>query len=131
MRPIISRPGSVLLRSRENQTNYSRVTRDEGGERIGELIRSDDQGAPHGVYDAILSRWVEIGVHGQADHLLGQPFAHRRAVGCDGKALVSLLAMQRDRVMDRGRNTAGLERSREPVAPARGNADGVLRPDRG
>src|ERR1700736_4526721 len=72
--------------------------------------------APRGD-DAVLGRLVEIGVHGEADHLLGEPFAHRRAALGDREMLVALLAMQRHRIVDRGRDALALERNREPVAP--------------
>src|SRR5262245_23314600 len=92
---------------------------------------SSPQRVPHRLDDAILSRFLEVGVHGQAYHLLGQPFAHRRAAERNGKVLVRLLAMQRNRVVDRGRNALGLERRRKPVTPAAGKPEGILRPYRG
>src|SRR5262249_9495963 len=49
----------------------------------------------------------------------------------NGKVLVRLLAMQRNRVVDRGRNALGLERRRKPVTPAAGKPEGILRPYRG
>ena len=57
-------------------------------------------------------------MHGQTDHFLGQPFAHRRAASGDREALVGLLAMQRDRVVNRGWDALNFERGCEPVAAA-------------
>src|SRR5262249_31149664 len=68
---------------------------------------SPTQRAPHGGDDPLLGGLVEIGVHGQADHFLGQPFAHRRAAGGEREVLVRLLAVQRGRGMDRGWDVLG------------------------
>ena len=67
--------------------------------------------------------FVEIGVHRQADDLVGQPVADRDAAVADRIMLVGLLPVQRDRVIDRGRDAFGLERrgeARRAGRPARG-----------
>ncbi len=92
---------------------------------------SPRDGAPDGGDDAILGRLVEIGVHRQADDLLGEAVGDRQSAFGTREAAIDLHAMQRLRIIDRGRDALGLERRRESVARARLDADGVLRPDRG
>src|SRR5258708_37024447 len=79
---------------------------------------SPTQRAAHGGDDPVLGHLVGIGVHGQADHLLGQPFAHRRAAGGDRAALVWLLAVAPGREMDRGWDALALWRALGTVATA-------------
>src|SRR5215475_12550991 len=81
--------------------------------------------------DPVLGRLVEIGMHRQADHVRGQPLAHRNAALDNRKMPIGFLAIERDRIVDRGGNAPRLEGLREIVAPARGEADRVLRPYRG
>ena len=55
--------------------------RDSG--RSGRIFGS---GGPHGVNDAVLGVRVEIGMHRQADDLLGDRVRYRDAAGCEGIA---------------------------------------------
>ena len=57
-------------------------------------------------------------MHRQADHFAGQPIAHRQAAFGHRIMFVGLLAVQRDRIIDRGRNAFRLQRGGEGVAPA-------------
>src|ERR1700759_4131886 len=87
--------------------------------------------AAHSLDDALLRRLVEIGMHRQADDIVGEPLADpptapRGRVNPGGGVL-----MHRLDVIDRGRNALGLERRGKAVAvDALRQADGVLRPDR-
>src|SRR5215813_47500 len=83
------------------------------------------------INDAILSRDVKISVHRQADDLGREAVAHGHALLADWIMFVRLLTMQRDRVVNGGRNAISLEKCRKFVAPAVCNTDGVLSPDRG
>ena len=69
-------------------------------------------------------------MHRQADDFRSQPLAHRDATLAYWKMFIGLLAMQRDRIIDRGRNAFCFERRGKCIAAATGDADGVLRPDR-
>src|SRR6185312_5065006 len=66
----------------------------------------------------------------QADHLLRDPLAHRRAAFGHRKTPVRLLTVERDRIVDRGRNALRIDRCRKRIALTGGEADGVLRPNR-
>src|SRR5438105_1273243 len=88
--------------------------------------RSPFQRAAEGVDDAILRRYVEVGMHWQAEHFGGEEIAHRHTALAHRIVLVGLLAMQRDRIINRGRNALGLETGRDLIAAAAGDADGVL-----
>ena len=70
-------------------------------------------------------------MHRQADHLGSQPFAHRDAPLADRILFVRLLTMQRDRVVDCGRNAFCLQCSGQRIAPAARYLNRVLRPNRG
>src|SRR5262249_15704866 len=113
MRPIIGRApclscGDVTRIEAQLYRSAPPMPPAQGTSRKMDRPRSPTQRAPHGGDDPVLGHLVEIGVHGQADHFLGQPFAHRRAAGGDREALVRLLAVQRGRVMDRGWNALAL-----------------------
>ena len=87
--------------------------------RLGNLReqrRSGSEGASHRRDDPVLRRLVEIGVHRQADHLLRHPLAHRRPAFGHRKTLGRLLTVERDRIVDRGRNALRLDRSRKRIA---------------
>src|SRR5208282_3908632 len=81
--------------------------------------------------DTILDRLVEIGMHRQADHFLGQPLAHRRPAVGHREAAIRGLPVQRLGVIDRRRDALSLERGRERDPPSGREPDGVLRPNRG
>ena len=71
-------------------------------------------------------------MHRQADHVVREPFAHRQGAIGDREIPVGSLLMHRFRVVDRGRNALRFQRRGKTVAiGAFGQADGVLRPDRG
>src|SRR6185312_2353715 len=89
------------------------------------------QSTPRRLDDARLGRLVEIRVHRQTDDLAGELVADRQPAAAERILPVGDLPVQRDRVIDRGRDAVGLERGGERVAAATGDADGVLRPDRG
>src|SRR5262249_47259267 len=93
--------------------------------------RSAPQRLPYRLDDAVLRRFLEIGVHRQTDHLIGKPFADLGATLGNGKMPVWCLAVQRDRIIDPGGDALRLERGCEPVALTERNANGVLRPYRG
>ena len=110
------------------------------GSYLGEddIVRLDDvykrdadlslQRAAHSADDAILRRRVEIGVHRQADDLRGETIAHRHAALAHRIMLVGLLTVQRDRVIDRGRNALRLERGGEVPRAGRRQAGSCIAP---
>ena len=81
--------------------------------------------------NAVLSCDVEVGVHRQTDDLGREALAHGDASFADRIMLVRLLSMQRDRVVDGGRNALCLENGRQFVAPAASHPNGVLSPHGG
>src|ERR1700720_3602776 len=93
--------------------------------------RSAREGLPSCGNDPVLGRLVDIGMHRQADHFPRKSLADRHAALDDGKMPVGFLAIERDRIIDRGRDALRLEGRRKTVAPAGRQADRVLRPDRG
>src|ERR1700719_3835482 len=58
--------------------------------------------AANGGDDTVLHRFIEIGVHGQADHFLGQALAHRHAAVGHREVPIGGLPVQRLGVVDRG-----------------------------
>src|SRR5262249_57681203 len=85
-RPIQSPPTPAILWRSLPDTPPSRST------TIALLVWfSSPQGAPHRGDDPVLRRLVEIGVHGQADHLFRQPVAHRHAALGHGETAIRLL----------------------------------------
>jgi hypothetical protein len=89
------------------------------------------EGAPHGFYDPILDRFVQIGMHGQADYLVREPLTDWRAAIGDREAPVMLLPVQRNGVVDGGGDALPLESGRNHVPAALREPDGILRPNRG
>src|SRR5215470_18061630 len=87
--------------------------------------------APNGRNNVVLGGLVEVGVHRQADDLLGNVVGHRQPAFVGRKMAVGFLAMQRLWVVDRGRNALCLEGGGESVPGPGLGADGVLRPHRG
>ena len=67
-------------------------------------------------------------MHRQADHLRGEPLAHRNAAIGDREMPIGFLPVERDRIVDGGRDALRLEGGREGIAPAGAQADGVLSP---
>src|SRR5215470_8214270 len=86
---------------------------------------------PDGCDNAVLRGFVKISMHRQTDDLLRKEVADRQTGRVGWKMPVRLKAMQRLRIVDGGWNALRLERRREGAPAAGGDADGVLRPNRG
>ena len=84
----------------------------------------------HAIDDVRLRVGVQIGVHRQADHLLGQTLGDRQATVGDREMTVRRLPVQRFGIVDRRRDTIALELGSKGVAPPVLDHDGVLSLDR-
>src|ERR1700740_3080156 len=88
------------------------------------------KGAAARRHNAVLSRLVEIGMHGQAQDFPGQLFADGEAAIANRIIAVGFLAMQRPGIINASRNPFGFESSSHRVAKPGLETDRVLRPDR-
>src|SRR5262245_32897589 len=87
------------------------------------------QRSPYRVDNAILRRRIEIGMHRQAYDLGCEAIANGYAALAHRIMLISLLAMQWDRIIDCGRNSFRFEHRRNRITPAIGDANCVLCPN--
>src|ERR1700742_1321486 len=71
--------------------------------------KSGAEEAPHGPDDPILARFVEIGMHRQADDIRRQALADAHAAIGNREILVRGLLMHRFRIIDRGRHAFRLQ----------------------
>src|SRR4051794_39848493 len=81
--------------------------------------------------DAILHLLGEVGMHRQADHLGGEALGDGQSVAGARIMLVGGLAVERLRVVDRGRDAGALEGGLERVTVVTRDPDRVLGPHRG
>ena len=89
-------------------------------------VRSRHCRGAHGNGNSFLRRRIEISVHGQTQHLGGDPFGDRAATVSHREVAIGGLAMQGPGVVHRGRNAAGGELLSERVSIRATNR--VLRP---
>jgi hypothetical protein len=76
------------------------------------------QRAPYRLDDPILGGLVEVGMHGKADHLLGKPFGHGRAIGGHGEGPVGLLAVHSEAMARQPAARVGPARGGWYIAPS-------------
>src|SRR3569623_2129070 len=123
----VSRESSVYPPTVKMRPSIRRFYRIASRRKTTKSVRK--RGA-HSLDAPLLGRFIQIGVHRQADDLGRQLFAARKASGRDRKIQVRGLLMQRLRIIDRGRNAMRLQRRSQRIAASIRQPYGVLRPYR-